>query len=86
MARYFGHFEGDTQTYRGPDEVKKVREGATVSQRSRACCGSPDAADSSELEGIERHVIAEVDDAIAYARTAACPEASDLLTDVYISY
>ena len=26
LNRYYGHFEGDAQTYRGPDEVKKLRE------------------------------------------------------------
>ena len=25
LNRYYGHFEGDAQTYRGPDEVKKLR-------------------------------------------------------------
>ena len=26
LNRYYGHFEGDAQTYRAPDEVKKLRE------------------------------------------------------------
>jgi pyruvate dehydrogenase E1 component alpha subunit len=86
VARYFGHFEGDTQTYRGPDEVKKVRESRDCIAALARVLRESGSTDSSELEGIERQVIAEVDDAIAYARTAACPEASDLLTDVYISY
>jgi acetoin:2,6-dichlorophenolindophenol oxidoreductase subunit alpha len=86
VARYFGHFEGDTQTYRGPDEVKKVREGRDCIAALARVLRESGSTHSSELEVIERQVIAEVDDAIAYARTAACPEASDLLTDVYISY
>ena len=26
LNRYYGHFEGDAQTYRGKDEVKKLRD------------------------------------------------------------
>jgi pyruvate dehydrogenase E1 component alpha subunit len=30
LSRYYGHFEGDAQTYRAPDEVKNLREPATA--------------------------------------------------------
>jgi pyruvate dehydrogenase E1 component alpha subunit len=86
VARYFGHFEGDTQTYRGPDEVKKVREGRDCIAALTRILQQQGGKDSPDVEALEREVIREVDDAIAYARDAAYPVASDLLTDVYISY
>jgi pyruvate dehydrogenase E1 component alpha subunit len=30
LSRYYGHFEGDAQTYRAPDEVKHFREPTTA--------------------------------------------------------
>lgn len=86
VARYFGHYEGDTQAYRGPDEVKKVREARDCIAALARTLRDTGAADMAELEQIELGVMAEVDDAIAYARSAPYPVASDLLSDVYISY
>ncbi len=48
LSRFYGHFEGDAQTYRGPDEVKNLREsrrlpGAvspTLQRRRLARCGA----------------------------------------------
>lgn len=86
VARYFGHFEGDTQTYRGPDEVRKVREDRDCIVALARVLQKQGPGVLSELEAIEREIITEVDDAIAYARSAEYPTPSDLLTDVYISY
>ncbi|MBV8820045.1 MAG: thiamine pyrophosphate-dependent dehydrogenase E1 component subunit alpha [Acidobacteriaceae bacterium] len=86
VARYFGHYEGDTQAYRGTDEVKKVRETRDCIAALARTLREAGAAGAAELEQIERDVVAEVDDAIAYARSAPYPNASDLLNDVYISY
>ena len=35
LNRYYGHFEGDAQTYRGKDEVKKLRESIDCIARFR---------------------------------------------------
>jgi TPP-dependent pyruvate/acetoin dehydrogenase alpha subunit len=39
-----------------------------------------------ELNQIDDEVKAEVDEAVNFAKAAPKPEASDLLTDVYIAY
>jgi len=86
VARYFGHYEGDSQTYRGPDEVTKIKESRDcIAGLTRVITDSGIASDP-ELAEIDREISAEVDDAIAYARAEAYPEASDLLSDVYVSY
>ena len=36
INRYYGHFEGDAQTYRGKDEVKSIRETKDCLDKFRA--------------------------------------------------
>ena len=86
VARYFGHYEGDTQAYRGPDEVKKIRETRDCITNLAAAIISSGAGTRSELERIDTQVLGRVDEAINYARSAPKPTAPDLLTDVYVSY
>jgi TPP-dependent pyruvate/acetoin dehydrogenase alpha subunit len=86
VARYFGHYEGDTQAYRGPDEVKKIRESRDCIVALAREITDSGIANHSELDQIGSEVSAKVDDAIAYARAAAYPVPADLLADVYVSY
>ncbi len=86
VNRYYGHFEGDAQTYRGPDEVKKLRETRDcISNFARQTIDSGQI-EPSELEAIDRGVMQLIESSVAAARQAAKPEAAELLTDVYVSY
>jgi TPP-dependent pyruvate/acetoin dehydrogenase alpha subunit len=86
VNRYYGHFEGDAQTYRAPDEVKKIRETRDCITRFAQKVTSAGLLGPAELETIDREVIALIDDSVAKAKAAAKPTAADLLTDVYVSY
>jgi TPP-dependent pyruvate/acetoin dehydrogenase alpha subunit len=86
VNRYYGHFEGDAQTYRAPDEVKKIRETRDCITRFAQKVTSAGLLGPAELETIDREVIALIDDSVAKAKAAAKPAAADLLTDVYVSY
>jgi acetoin:2,6-dichlorophenolindophenol oxidoreductase subunit alpha len=86
VNRYFGHFEGDQQTYRAPDEVKKLREGKDCLVLFRSTVTKQNLLTDKELDQIDREVKNEVNDAVAFARQAPKPHASDLLTDVYVAY
>jgi len=84
--RYFGHFEGDQQTYRGEGEVENLR-------RTRDCLLAfakrvTDATliDQSELSEIDNEVRTLIDEAVDEAKSAADPEAAEVGTDVYVSY
>jgi pyruvate dehydrogenase E1 component alpha subunit len=86
VGRYYGHFEGDQQTYRGPNEVEDLR-------RDRDCLDSltrrvteAGIADSGELSAIDREVGQLIDEAVAEAKAAPDPTPADLHTDVYVSY
>ena len=86
LNRYYGHFEGDAQTYRGPDEVKKLRESRDCLVMFREKVTEAGLLDASDLDAIDSEAEAQVDGAVAKAKLAPPPTAADLLTDVYVSY
>ena len=86
VNRYFGHFEGDAQTYRGPDEVKNLRENRDCIENLARSLTSSSLVTAEELEKIDEEVKALIDDAVEKARAASEPDAEDLETDVYVEY
>ena len=86
VNRYFGHFEGDAQTYRGPDETKTLRDNRDcIAMFSRRVTESGTLSES-ELAVIDREVGQLIENAVADAKSASRPEPEELLTDVYVSY
>ena len=86
LNRYYGHFEGDAQTYRGPDEVKKLRETRDCLALFREKVTEAGLLDTADLNAIDSEAEAQIDGAVAKAKVAPQPTAADLLTDVYVSY
>ena len=86
LNRYYGHFEGDAQTYRGQDEVKKLRESRDCLALFREKVTSAGLLEGAELDAIDRDALAQIDGAVAKAKVAPPPTADDLLTDVYVTY
>src|SRR3954469_13627924 len=84
VGRYYGHFEGDQQTYRGPNEVEDLR-------RDRDCLSAftrrvSDIVDAGELKAIDDASAQLMDDAVREAKAAPDPTPADVLTDVYVRY
>jgi TPP-dependent pyruvate/acetoin dehydrogenase alpha subunit len=84
--RYFGHFEGDQQTYRAPGEVDELR-------RTRDCLAAfsrrvteAGLVDDADLAAIDAAVAQVIDDAVAQAKAGHDPTPDEVLTDVYLSY
>jgi len=86
VNRYFGHYEGDTQAYRAPAEVEKIRAARDCIQAFAAKVTSAQLLQHADLESIDREVKALIDDAVDKAKAAQQPEGAALLTDVYFSY
>jgi acetoin:2,6-dichlorophenolindophenol oxidoreductase subunit alpha len=85
FTRYYGHFEGDQQLYRG-DEVAQAREKLDCLKRFRARVTEAGLLDEAELDRIDAEVAAAIDKSVELAKAAPKPSPSDLLTDVYVSY
>jgi len=86
FMRYYGHFEGDQQTYRGADEVKKLREEKDCLLHFRKRVVSAGEVSAAELDAVDKEVLVLIDRAVTKAKADPKPEAADLLTDVYVSY
>lgn len=84
--RFFGHFEGDPQRYRGPGELDRIRETRDCLKIFRASVTGAKLLDHADLDALDAEVLSAIDAAVAAARAADRPTAEDVLADVYISY
>src|SRR5207237_9969970 len=85
-SRYYGHCEGDAQTYRAPDEVENIRRDRDCLDAFRRRATSAGVLSEDELDVIDAEVAQLVEDAVAEAKAAPEPALADLTTDVYVSY
>ena len=83
--RYGGQYEGDTQTYKPPDEVAYWRKRDPLLS-FRELLLSEGRVTEDSLTEIDSTVVAEVDAAFHQAEQGAWPDPSTLTTDVYASY
>jgi len=86
LTRYYGHFEGDAQTYRAPDEVKHFRETQDCLMQFRERTTRAGLLTVEQLDQIDKEVEMLIENAVYKAKSDPKPAASDLLTDVYVSY
>jgi pyruvate dehydrogenase E1 component alpha subunit len=86
VNRYFGHFEGDAQTYRGENEVEEVRKEKDCLMLFRNRVTGADLVEESELDAIDEEIRAYIDECVEEAKAAPEPGAENLVTDVYGTY
>jgi len=85
FTRYYGHFEGDQQTYRA-DEVARARETLDCLKRFRERVTQSGQLEASALDAIDTQVADLIEAAVVEAKQAPMPTAADLETDVYLKY
>jgi pyruvate dehydrogenase E1 component alpha subunit len=86
MIRFFGHFEGDAQTYKAKNENEDNRARRDCLKSFAGRVTHAGVIGSEELEAIDREVGRLIDEAVASAKAAPLPTPRDLVTDVYVSY
>jgi TPP-dependent pyruvate/acetoin dehydrogenase alpha subunit len=86
VNRYYGHFEGDAQTYRAPDEVENVRASRDCLEQFRRRVTGAGLVGEAELDAMDAELAQLVDAAVAEAKAAPEPHERELVTDVYVSY
>lgn len=86
FTRYFGHFEGDAQTYRDPNEVKQAREQRDCLMQFRERVTRSGQLQPALLDSIDQEVEQLIEDAVHKAKADPKPGPEDLLTDVYVTY
>ena len=85
-GRFFGHFEGDAQTYRGENEVENMRRDNDCIQLYASRVTDAGVIDRAELEAIDKEVLELIEDAVRKAVAAPEPDPKELHTDVYVTY
>jgi pyruvate dehydrogenase E1 component alpha subunit len=84
-TRRLGHFIGDPQGYRSPDELAQAKANDPLPRFRRGVTESA-LLDDAELDAVEAEVAAEIDAAVEAGMAAAPPTARALTTDVYVRY
>ncbi len=84
--RWYGHFEGDMQTYRKKGEVDELRKTSDPLVKFEARAVREFDLSVEELREIDEELREIIDEAVDVAKAAPKPSASDLYTDVYGSY
>jgi pyruvate dehydrogenase E1 component alpha subunit len=84
-ARFLGHFVGDPQGYRSPEELAHAKANDPLPRFRR---GVTEAAllDEVELDAVQTQVAAEIEAAVAAGMAGAPPTLTALTTDVYVRY
>jgi pyruvate dehydrogenase E1 component alpha subunit len=86
LSRYYGHFEGDQQTYRAPGEVQKLRETKDCLLQFRRRVTANGEITEAQLNAIDTEVLALIEESVVRAKADPKPAAAELMTDVYVSY
>lgn len=84
--RFYGHFEGDPQRYRGKGELDRIRIERDCLAAFRKSVTEASLLNDADLDAIEADVGALIDEAVAEARAAADPDPATVADDVYVSY
>ena len=85
-ARFYGHFVGDAQTYRGDGEIDKLRAEKDCLNLFREKVVETGLLTDEQLDEIFEEEKTRVADAASAAQAAPRATEADLLTDVYASY
>jgi len=80
--RWFGHFAGDAQKYRAPEEIEEVRKFDPI-LKFQNLLFEMQVLKPEGVEEIEAKIKSEIDEALAFAEKSPVPGVEGLLEDVY---
>ncbi|WP_394658318.1 thiamine pyrophosphate-dependent dehydrogenase E1 component subunit alpha [uncultured Novosphingobium sp.] len=84
--RFFGHFEGDPQRYRGEGELDRLRAERDCIKIFRAKVSGAALLDEADLDSLDTDALSAIENAVTASRAAARPQPENVLDNVYISY
>ncbi|MEO1020004.1 MAG: thiamine pyrophosphate-dependent dehydrogenase E1 component subunit alpha [Pseudomonadota bacterium] len=86
LSRYYGHFEGDATTYRGPDEVAQIKAQKDSLDLFRKRVTETSLLEAADLDRIDETARKYIGQCVVEAKAGSMPSFDDLMTDVYASY
>jgi acetoin:2,6-dichlorophenolindophenol oxidoreductase subunit alpha len=85
-GRFFGHHEGDSQTYRAPGEVAELRRDRDCLKLFRSRITQAGLIEANVLDAIDDRVRALIESAVRAAEVAPLPSPHTVHENVYVSY
>ncbi len=86
LIRFFGHFEGDAQTYKAEGENEFNRANKDCLKIFRKRVGDAGIISETEFNSVDKEVLTLIDESVDEAKAAPFPGLDELTTDVYVSY
>lgn len=84
--RFFGHFEGDPQRYRGEGELDRLRATRDCIRKFRESVTGAALLSGEDLDRIDAEALDAIETAVRESRAAPRPRPENVLDNVYISY
>jgi TPP-dependent pyruvate/acetoin dehydrogenase alpha subunit len=81
--RWYGHFQGDPELYRPKDEVPRLKANCPIDKLGRQMM-EQGIATEAELKAADAAAKADVDAAIAFARSSPYPKPEEALENVFV--
>jgi TPP-dependent pyruvate/acetoin dehydrogenase alpha subunit len=81
--RWYGHYVGDAQKYRGKEAVEKAMSKDTVLDFEKHLVKSK-VLKKQDIEKIQAEVAAEVEKAVEFARACPYPDVSEMMEGLYV--
>jgi TPP-dependent pyruvate/acetoin dehydrogenase alpha subunit len=81
-CRHYGHYEGDTQTYRTKKEIEECHKRDPI-PRFRKRLVEMGVLTEKEADEIHQEILKEIDDAVKFADESPLPAPEETLEDVY---
>lgn len=83
--RYKGHFEGDRQKYRTPEEIQNYRLVRDPIDRFEAQLLDDGVATKQEIDAMRAAVAVEIEEAVRFAMESPTPDPSDAMQDLFVN-
>jgi len=83
--RYKGHFEGDRQRYRTPDEIQQYRLTRDPIDRFETQLLEDKVATQKEIDAIKAAVAEEIEDAVKFAEESPLPDPHEAMDDLFVN-
>ncbi|MCQ2010029.1 MAG: thiamine pyrophosphate-dependent dehydrogenase E1 component subunit alpha [Sporolactobacillus sp.] len=84
--RDFGHFEGDTQSYKDKEKQQKAVTDDDAILRFQGYLKKNKILSAEEIKGLDDSVKAAIDEAVRFSEESPFPDDKEVTTDVYVSY
>jgi pyruvate dehydrogenase E1 component alpha subunit len=81
--RWHGHFVGDAQKYRPQEDIEKAKGDDCIS-RFESYLVENHMLRKRDFKTIGDKIRQEIDEAVEFARKSPFPDASELMTDLYV--